>query len=777
MEKKEDIASKFHKNAKDVLQSNLVPGNKSDIKKKERYRRAEALKSGVWDKVVASKGNMSLTDIVNVEKTVATKFGESGFWSPDDFYNAYNKGYWQEVANLSKLVRGNKEKRIETIASIIIASPRAPFSLTKEKVINDLKASYKSRGAIPFLDRRESEIKDYLGKLGLDGSSPFPVVLKDEGSQLTHEKAEKMMKKSTTISMAPIPKITSMGKVITGLPAMKRKIIDEIINQATKMAGKDGLTVAEIKKVAGHRALAGDKKKGLKGIWDEFARQEDNFNDKKYRTSFLDAVTKELVDKGILVKDPESGIRANDAEMARYTLTEKGEWVRIGKTNNFMIPAFARYLTSEQRKNARSGELIFPVMAPGESFPIRMTGYMAINGKDDLDKLVKVLGTNPKNGFAPLGYDHEDKKAASLMNTFTVFVSVPQEHRLLEPDVEKVEKVGSKYVIKLAPDSSMEKGIPIHLWRRKPVSTSTITGLVNKMMDDEATKKYGRDFDDLTPEEKATVKLDESLFPEIWGLTHEYNGTLCQINERGSSNHDRLKILKSDLENSVNVNIKGARPPKKGSRQEEIEKENEAITKAKKSLINNIKKAISSDEKAALKKSGENNRWAIPNCAYIKPATGDTITIDTGDGTGYVEKKLDKIIDDCDDATDEKQCFLDSITVTQNLSHVKTGSNVTGIESIIYNAVRKSRTKAIINDEKDFKHDLSLIEKKIRTGSWPHETVTKIYDTRKSKVTGPARVTARRVSDVLDEARLLGKLPLDVSKWNFLALVKRLDGK
>jgi hypothetical protein len=238
------------------------------------------------------------------------------------------------------------------------------------------------------------------------------------------------------------------------------------------------------------------------------------------------------------------------------------------------------------------------------NYPIRMTGHVAIEDKNDLDKLVKILGTNPKNGFAPLGYEHGDKIASDLMNTFTVFTTIPTDKIVHMPNVKGIDIHNGKYEINIDDKKQVMRDLPLHLWiKKQDVSIDTIENTMKKIKDEESVKTYGIEYDELKADEKKKLKYDEENIARLWGMMYEYAGSLCQVGSKRTEQETRMRMLESDIETAT---------PVLGD--EETVK---SVKHAKESLLDSIAGVINDEQKQSRGASGEVigtlNPYAIPN--------------------------------------------------------------------------------------------------------------------------------------------------------------------
>jgi hypothetical protein len=293
-------------------------------------------------------------------------------------------------------------------------APEAPRDLKRDDIIKELEQAYenaKTNKTPTFKERRKDEIKTYLKKLKIDGKTPVVITLQDEGERLTHEKVKDIMQPVGATGPAP-PVVLSKGNILSGGTAIMRSAKNNIFDRAMRDA-MQGIQSDKINTLT-------DFKRWKEYLQNKVPSLQDKDKWKPVENSFIKGVIDGFVKEGILVKDVDTGtMRPSDEEIAGYLLSRKDAEGVIGHTNNFKIASLAEMVPASGIDQVESGKLVFQSHA-GKKTPIRLTGHVIIEKEPDIDKLVDILGTNPKNGFLPRGFEHEDDEVKDLMNTFVV---------------------------------------------------------------------------------------------------------------------------------------------------------------------------------------------------------------------------------------------------------------------------------------------------------------------------------------------------------------------
>jgi hypothetical protein len=350
------------------------------------------------------------------------------------------------------------------------------------------------------------------------------------------------------------------------------------------------------------------------------------------------------------------------------------------------------------------------------------------------------------------------------------------------PVVEEVRKNNGEY--KITFKDPVKSGIDVHLWVKKSdFSPSIIETIKSNSLNAIAKDNYGKSWDELTGNERDNLAVDFNKFPETWGIENEYAGSLCEINastiamrrygsiindvdniavldeKRGvKTKLDKLSKKKFKVDDydgltpsQVQILVTEMDPDLKNDWKDEMNRRNvvtkkNAIKDDAKENMDRLKSTIESD-------IGTLNTRAVPNCLLIPDISEKSITIKTGQDSGFIEKKLDKVMAKCSALSGEekKKCFDENISITQNF--VKT------IDETVYKAIKQSKSPEEVESEKNAVKVLSSIENHARTGNWK-DADGKIVDR------GPTRNERR---DALNAAKLDGKKMLDTSEWKFLA--------
>ncbi len=711
------------------------PAGEPALQKSSDFSRA--LKEETW-KSVKKTGNVSVTDVVGMGEKRREEFATAGLWSPSDFYGAYKSGHSTELAAIADKLRVN----LDTVADLVLVAPEAPPGLSKQKVLSDLAGAFK-KGARPFNEKRAREIERYLRKLNINGKVPVSITFQEKGAGATHEKAETVA--PMTGGGTALPTVMFRNQIITGNRAIKREAMDSVFENAVRraMIGVD----RKNRSTAFNRFFDSLAKRNPKINADAWTNEADKKKAKaarkKVEQNFFDGSITIFEKEGILVHDPDispvasENLRPSDEEMARYLFSKSKATARIGETNNFEIASLAK------SKEEGSGSLVFPEMkGPGKE-QIRLTGHMNIASPDDIQKLVAALGTNPKNGFLPIGYAHSDDIVKKIMYTFEVFANYPPVLSTHVPRVIDIVKDRDKYTIKFA-GTSKAIDADASLWLAKEhVPEDEIEAVMKSVASKKAMETFGKPVEELTPAEMDSLEIDKKSLPEIWGLRHEYAGSTCTATI--PEMYRRLRALESDMNFIGDIGYEAKyKAVVNGVEQKIADIKNDAKT-----TMGSILASIKND-------AGTMNKSPKPYCAVIPKIEPTRMTIVAGPGTAFIEKKLDKAITKCGALKGKKRvrCFSSTVAVTQNAA--------SEIESRVWSATARAREiaglgKPVIDDTK---HLLSSVERLFRTG-YPRE---KRVDNKIEKIY-PSEEERR---DILNEAKLGGKIPLSFDKWAFL---------
>jgi hypothetical protein len=716
-----------------------------------------SLKRSTWSSVKESGGNIKVTDVMNVGEKTRERFAEDGFWSPSDFYNAYKKGYYKELAALAKETRG----KFDTIAGLVTLAPGAS-SLSRDDVIKKLQDHYKE-GAKPFKERRAREIERYLKKLKINGRVPVTISLVEEGEQLTHEKAEEYIEEETMkdVSGRKLPVIMSQNKVITGMPAIVNKAQSTVLDRGLRDA-MTGLQDNKITTLTAFKSFVDTVVKRFPALYDENVDPANKKRLSELKKEFIKESIDGFVNNGTFIDDADFGFkRPSDEAMANYLLTQKRATAVIGHTNNFKIASIAKPTKSVNAGDPIGGLLLFDDYGPSSGVqPIRLTGHMLVEKPDDISKLVEVLGTNPKNGFLPRGFEHVDDLVKSLMYTFVVMARYPPVLSAHTPRVKEINRTPDGYVIKTTGKNKVLDA-SASLWVAKEgLSRNILENIKSEAIKTKARETFGKELEDLTPEERRRLRVEEDLFPDIWGAQYEYGGSLCIVDPKDTKMYRRLNALKKDVKNFTVMEI-GFDPKKKDEAKMSYE---EHIVDNIDYKRNNMKDILDKEIDRDMKKVEDNigrsigtvNTRTKPNCLVIPPVKKNEIKIVKSDESQFVEKKIEKTMAKCDalQGKDRNKCYAATMKITQNFSE--------GIDPSIYEAIRASKSDDDKTKEKVTAENLASIERRMRTGEWLEKrddqgNLMDIFPTRAER------------SDVLDATKLLGKIPLDISKWLFLS--------
>jgi hypothetical protein len=702
------------------------------------------VRKNAWDRIRAG-GKIDLIDIAGVGVATRRKFEESGFWSPSDFFKAYTDGRVEELAALADDLHITKGgSGADVIAGEVVSAPEAHMTMDKNEVTKNIKSA---KPGVPFLDRRATEIKDYLEKIGFVENRPVVISLVNRGEKLTHEAAAEAEAVPPTSPASRAGPVTVMigQKAVRGMGDLKKKAKDAVFDRAmrdamTGMGGKFGVGLERffenVAKVS--PKLAADEKLMAKA-----------------KSGFVKNVTTDFILNKTLVQDPDIGQRGNlrpsDSEMARYLFASRAEF-RIGETNNFDIPRIAKFAAAGQSILKNPGELVFE--DPSKTGNIRLTGHVLVKSKKDVDKLVKILGTNPKNGFAPIGFEATDDAAKMAMDTFTVFARYVGGSNIVTPNVVDVSKVSGNYVITVDDGKKIMHGADVHLWAYKP--KEELAPWAAKKLDETATDVFGKKYDDLTPSERESVIGSSEVVPALFATNHEYAGSLCEV-DPGSKTIERLRAV-DKLLNQFYFTGKS--------------KEEKAAVGFVQAKIGEIKDGINgaSGTKGLVEKLGDINKADIgtlntgskPNCLVVPSfdKANGKIDVVTGADSKFVERKLDKAIAICSKLPskfEKEGCFADWIVVSQNFT------DGGAMDGKVYRAIEKSKTVLEQKGEADTEKVLLSIARKMAAGSWNEEK-----DPATNR-TVDIKPDTKEKRDVLNAVKLLGNQPLGITPWKFLS--------
>ena len=695
-----------------------------------------------WDRIRAG-GKIDLTDIAGVGVATRKKFEESGFWSPSDFYKAYKEGRVEELAALAKslkITRGGTGA--DVIAGEIAAAPETHMTMDQKEKDNMAKNIKNTAPGASFLDRRAREMKQYLEKIGFVEGRPVVVSLVNRGEKLTHEaaeEAEEEAEKPFAPSQGTGPITVMIGnKAVRGMADLKKKAKDTIFNRALR----DAMTGMDI----------GSLGTGFEPFFDNLAKispklAADEKLMKAAKSSFIKNVTTSYILNKTLVQDPVIGqrgsLRPSDVEMARYLFTSRAQF-RIGDTNNFDIPLLAKFAADGQSMLAPPGELVFE--NPAKTGNIRLTGHVLVKSKRDMDKLVKILGANPKNGFAPIGYEATDDAAKTAMDTFTVFARYIGGSNIVTPNVTDVGKSGGNYIITVDDGKKIVPGANAHLWIAKP--PEEMPPWAKKKLDETANEVFRKAFDDCTKAEKESIIASSEIVPVLFAMEHEYAGSLCEV-DTGSKTVDRLRAVDKLLDQFY-FTAKS--------------KEEKVAIGAVKAKIAEIKQ-VADDSVGAIgiakkAKIGTLNAGNVPNCLIVPKRDADTndIHVTTGSGSNFIERKLDKEVAKCGalPGQDKEKCFADTVVFSQNIT------DKGALESKIHRAIREAKTTLERKADGGTEKTLMSITRKLVAGSWNEE-----FNESKRK-TVDIKPTTEEKRDVLNAVKLMGNQPLGITPWKFL---------
>lgn len=733
-------SARFHPTGKKFLETKFLPEKEAPKTQPARTGTKETssrefssiLKRKTWE-IVRKGGKIDTTDIVNIGPKTRQRFELAGFWSPSDFYMAYDKKYYDELASLARGIKGT----VGTIADMILVAPETPPYLTKEDIVDKLGGRKRKKEL--FLNRRENEVKTYLEKIKINGRYPTHISFIDEGELLTHEKAKEISQPATPVR---IPSAMIGNKIMRGNANLKRAAKNAVYKRGLRDA-MTGINKSKIRRLS-----------AFKKFFDSLASRHQKIaeNRKQIEKNFIDGVMEAFKKNEVFIKDPDLGfVRPSDNEMAGYILSKKNSEALIGHTNNFEIASIAKPFPRSNLNAVDTGELVYQARSPTMNIPIRFTLYMTVQSDDDVEKLVRALGTNPKNGFTPRGYENTDDSVKKLMNTFSVFAMYHPNANMITPSVKNVRKNAEGYEIEVDPDGGLMEGITTHLWIKKEGLSDNILDIIkNQRMDEIARESFGKDYEDLTEEELSSLAISSEKFPGIWGMENEYGGSLCEIGAPSRSIR-RLRATKSDVNALSNLagrskEMKDAIPVIKEKKDEIIE-----VIEGKTGRKGTLEELW---EKEA-GKIGTLNKRSVPNCLYIPEINGNTIAIKKGKGSKYIETKLNKAIVKCGSLQpDEKErCFVDTVRITQNFAE--------GLDSKVFDAIRKSKNQEDVKRKEETMNNLHSIERKLRTGMWDEER----DDKGRIREIKPTRIEKR---EALNEAKLLGKMPLNIERWDFL---------
>jgi len=707
---------------------------------------SDFIKSLKPDRVITvmKTGKVRLDDIGGITLPTRQRLNEIGIMSPSDAYKLYENGNFAElnaIALKDGRFGGRKVNAIESVANIIYTAPEINPDLTRDKIIADLKIPIKYKITEDFETRRSNEIKQYLKMFGIGDFKNFKntgITIQTPGEAVTKSFVDSRLKsrKYGIINRKYI--ITSKNKSYNLKDNDTRnKFLNDII---LDYAIRDSIFGFDINRVLKSSVIKGSKShKGYINI-----RNYMGFDGKKE----IEDKIKDMQKNGTLIVDPIwKFLIPNNNVMANYLLSSSS--IRIGETRNPLIFKDAKKYSSKVKTNHLS---IFSFDGKGKS--IRLTGFYTPIESKDLDYITKFLGTNPKNGFYPIGYTHDDHSI--LMNTIPleVFVKPPSTYINNIFLIDNIQETPSSFKISIDNDN-YDKRIKTSLWITNYSDIKSSKDTSSKIY---VGKKFikSRNKIDKKIENITLSSLPDEGFKSMIANTYDYSGFLCNKEKFGLNKLERnKKSLQNDLEFINAMADKYYKSKSMGSAMKN------AIYSLKYTL-DQYKKEIS----IKLKKdpSKEFNKKTKPNCQLIeyddKIKTKSIFEINKDSPVG---QKINAIWNVCKtkfSVDPIEECIKNFIFLDQNLTHsIGTVGNKT--RSMIDLKI-SNLTKLNKDEMKKVKNSIDVLNE-IARGYRTHQSI---------KDDSGKNISNRIKISHLDKSVIGSKKPLTIAKWKFLDKIK-----
>jgi len=684
-----------------------------------RYRTEQTLLKNIIKKnhysLIKNTGKIDLNNIKKVSNKAQEVLNTIGIWTPEDAYELYKMGKFEELKALTKYKDKNHNSiiSIDTLANIIYASKNIPPNLEKQEIFNFLQSA---RDIETFESQRRKEIKRYLRLFNLGNQNyAIPITITSKGAGVTKKFIEQLYFNTNIL-----PQHAVYGR---------RRIImnedEEIKERIKEHLYKYGMLPNNYK----------NKQKFFDPNHAEFTN----------RIKFLN----ELLSNKTIIKDNDwDGHRLNDKSTMNKIFESTSLF--IGQTAN---PKLIDYAVIDTNSYGYKNKLVFQ-SEESDNRSIRIKGNMIIKNNMNLEQLISILGTNPKNGFAPREYDYTDDNVAES-DVLSVYVKLPesQVNNVFSPNsiIPKTNEQGDiiEYLIK-APKKQYDTFLRSHLLIAdlEKMKNDKKRGYKNILKDYEA-KKFGQILAHMKKKEKSeNHKLIKDLhFKEIKTYGTTYAGTMCYKYKKDldKEQRDRIAFIK-DIDEFLRLKEKYTNKVNTNDPQLSVILTglslylNDPITFNYVSLSNNDKIY----------------NMSIPACQIIdiENANEDKILIIKKDTPVF--KKLNKIYNYCKEyqnknkKTNIEKCMASLTKLVQNYSDKYFGGDPA------YSPLDYA-LKNILNTQPntELHNKASEIVREMRTGQKAiNDNNQHLYESEKRKI--------------MNEAKLRNKIPLTVNSFEFL---------
>lgn len=660
--------------------------------------------------IVQETGKIELNDIVGVTDTTQKVLNTMGIWTPEDAYDIYKNGDKKELKTLIKYKEfSNSPNRLEVLSSIIYSARNIDPLLKKSDIYSDLNLVPNSS---TFESKRIGELTNYLKFFGL-GKRNQIISLEARGSGVN------------------IPFVENLRSFSTAFP---RKMIYGTTKTVKEKIDTEKEYVLDY---AFRKSMIGTSKSDLKNL---NAVKENRLN-----KNDADAMYDILIQNGTLIRDNDwNAIRPNNQEIFNKIFASSS--IIIGQTANPKLGKIG--IISDNRPIGYKGLIFEKEGSKNES--IRLKGSFIIENTNDIIDAINILGTNPKNGFAPIGFDYVDD-TISESPIFNVITKLPESHVNIFIDPKSIKKVNRGNL----------RGFEIEI--KSPEFNNFIrSNILVANISDSRIKEIGyqkamysiksKEKENLPESQKNVPEEDLSNihFRRINTAGIEYGGTLCNKFKKGDNIVLRnKKNLLIEMDSLLNVNSRYIK-----TTDSELD-----------SIINNTKSIKSDLELEVSRKKLENVPMVNRNeIIYTKSKPNCQIT-DISSNNGYTKlfipietpifKKINKVWNFCNSDLKSKNpefCTAKLVKLHQNLTDNYFGGEVNQnpVEMILGNILKPQKNQ-IVDDLTDISREIKTGQKSVKDA----EPMTNLYK-----------------RTVLQNSKLFNKIPLTTNNWKFNDTIK-----
>jgi len=361
---------------------------------------------------VKTTSNVLLEHVDGIGKKTATKLGEVGVWTPSDLYRAYKRGHHEELRGLPSI-------ELDALVRGIMGTPEADPNLTFDNVRRIMR---RSKGQ-PFVTRRSDEIKRYFNLFGIRESTRgrddrgHVITLQDFGGFLTNNDI-KNLKGRVCGMLGKSPTCTVGSHVVTGLSVVKK--------EGKRDKAKRTIVALSLGNFLRNLTTGGNEsyvKNGtLKKLYPSpTGRDEADITIVKELVSELEREGK--------VKGGTLGY-VTPTDDAIYEEVMRSKSITVGSTANTRMADYLTLIGKGDDIFDNAGKLVYDLdqLIENGKFIARVALRKGANFNKDFENFTTIIGTNPKIGFIPRGFTHEERtETVGMRNQFNVFVQVPSE--------------------------------------------------------------------------------------------------------------------------------------------------------------------------------------------------------------------------------------------------------------------------------------------------------------------------------------------------------------